>query len=275
MMINDFSSLLQLAATLNIALVAVEYARIFTNTVIENIFKFRTYVEISFKQCYKFLIDKEIIQNITPVVIEGKSTWKRIEGLKRENELLRKNIEDTQKEYEKKVISTCKSKSLSSLSLWFFFYCVIFLFLGGVENVASINIHYLGFYLSLMSLLFLILAWTIGESKRPFKWFDTLRLKHCIVYFITAIIISLIISYFYKPIFIESYWNIILPISTIIPFVNFFGFLMITYKKFKKVKNEISEKTGEIYKKCKQHTSEVNSLVSTRQLADDLLKNGE
>lgn len=51
MAINDFSTLICMAATMSIAFVATEYVTSYTKTLCERFFKFQEYVKASFDEC--------------------------------------------------------------------------------------------------------------------------------------------------------------------------------------------------------------------------------
>lgn len=72
MAINDFSAIIQLAATLCIAFVAVEYVRSFIGVLCERFFKFQDFIAKSFQECRDILTDRDTLEHIEPIVIEGK-----------------------------------------------------------------------------------------------------------------------------------------------------------------------------------------------------------
>lgn len=75
---------------MSIAFVAVEYVKSYTSILCERFFKFQDFVEQSFKECRDILTDKETLEHICPIDIEGRSTNTAIEDAKRKNESLTK-----------------------------------------------------------------------------------------------------------------------------------------------------------------------------------------
>lgn len=85
MAINDFSAVIQLMATISIAFVAVEYVKSFTGQLCDRVFRFKDFITQSFQECKNSLADKETLDSLEPLIIEGKSTFATIEEVKRKH----------------------------------------------------------------------------------------------------------------------------------------------------------------------------------------------
>lgn len=228
MEIRDFNSLFELAVALNIALVAVDYASAFIQTFIEGVFKFKSYVESKFKECESNLADRDTIDHLVPITIDGKSTQIRIEGVKREHEVINADIKAGIEKFCSDVESKSKSKSLSSLSLWLSLYSIIALLVSGMENTFPILKHF-WITFSFITIIFIIACWVFGEKEKPIRRFDLSKLRHPITYFASALFFVAMLTYcdwrwnWFG--FIDAVWGLFLIISAIIPFVNFWLFL--------------------------------------------------
>jgi len=175
MAINDFSAIIQLAATLCIAFVAVEYVRSFIGVLCERFFKFQDFIAKSFQECRDILTDRDTLEHIEPIVIEGKSTNPEIEEVKRQNEALSKEIEEEEKRKNEEVKISCQVRSMSSLCFFLFLMSVLILLLGGVEKKYSDTSHSLVTILIVLSIIYLVYGWCVGETN-VLKSSETFRL---------------------------------------------------------------------------------------------------
>ncbi|SEO61763.1 hypothetical protein SAMN02910431_04618 [Bacteroides sp. AR20] len=274
MMLNDFSTLIQLGATLNIAFVAVEYAKAYTHTLSEKVFKFQLFIISSFQDCMELLIDKNTLDHLEPIVIEGKSTNNKIEKAKRDRELLVKEIETEQKRLEENVKLMCESKSLSSLSLFLFLYSTTALFLVGITSLAPQFIPNFWSVLTFLTTLFLVVGWVLGENEKQQSYLDFSLLRHSILYFVFSVIISFILSIILSccslEVSVSPCWTYILVSSALIPFTNFIAFLIKIKRKAKAVKNEITRCSSEIKAKCTTLNQSIDALLSVSRLNQQL-----
>lgn len=270
MSIGDFSSLFEIAATLNIALVAVEYASVFTQTVIEKVFKFKDYIHNKFDECKSSMIDEKTLDLIEPISIEGVSTLTKIEKLKREREITSKDIENKEKQYKEDVSKRCQSRSLSSLSLWLSLYSMVALFLIGIESTYRYGAEHFWVLFSIFTILFIGVSWIFGEKEKPMKGFDLSKLRHCIMYFAGVVVLCFLLVMFDTNLgwfpFIDKSWDCLLIFSVIIPFVNFFAFFIISRNKFKGLKNNIDKDASVIQRNCELHKNQVDDLLAVSRL---------
>lgn len=271
MVINDFSTLMQLAATLSIAFVAVEYANAFTHTLADNVFKFKDLIKESFKQCHDILEDKETLNHLDPVIINGVSTSNQIEKVKRSHEIISKEVDSEEKRLEKNIEKICESKSLSSTSLWFFLYCTTSLFLSGLEGAYLYCTKSYWSVLFILTLFFSVAGWICGERDKQIKYVDYTLLRHCVYYFGGVSVFSLVITFILSwcgIYFSESsvLWNIILISSVILPYINFVVYFVKTKYKAKTIKSEITSSASSMKDKCLGLKKEVEDLLSVSRV---------
>lgn len=114
--ITDFTSALQLAATLNMAFILAEYANSYSLLVLKKFFKFNEMLERLDKACRSH-IDTNTVDSFVAHTVDGYSTQDKIEEIKRKvskkSELLDKSKKDFQDRFEK----DCNTKSFSYISL--------------------------------------------------------------------------------------------------------------------------------------------------------------
>ena len=128
MILSDFSPMIELAVTLNIAFVAVEYVKSYTNAVCNQLFNFADYLEESFEECKSLLVDEITLNSIPNTEINGKSIAGQVEQAKRTNEKISKDINKELNNFDIKIKNVCQSKSISAVSFWMFFYGLSCLF---------------------------------------------------------------------------------------------------------------------------------------------------
>lgn len=277
MLLNDFSSLIQLAVSVNIAFVAVEYVKSYVKVLCDSVFKFKDYINLEFEECKKFLVDGETLKHLEPIDLAGKSTSTEIEGHKRSYELIVKKIADKQKELSDKVENICKARSMSALSLTLFFIGTIGLFVSGFEDknntYGNINMYWHQFwiYTTILTLLYLIIGWIFGETSIKYRCFDFSSLRHSICSSFLIVILSSGLALFnFKILNNDILWKFFLIISLLMMFSNFLVFVIKVWKKAKGVKSEISDSANCLSQECKDLTSEVKDLLTVAKVKNKL-----
>ena len=162
MAINDFSAIIQLAATLCIAFVTVEYVKSFIGVLCELFFKFQVFITESFQECRSILTDRDTLDHIEPISIEGKSTNSEIEEAKRQNEALNKEIKEEEERKKEEVKISCQVRSMSSLCFFIFLINVFVLLTGGIEKKYADFSHVLVSFLVFWGGLYLVFGWLFG-----------------------------------------------------------------------------------------------------------------
>lgn len=279
--ICDFSSLIQLSAALSVALVAVEYSKTYPHILSDKVFNFNELVHSSFKTIIeKIGGDRETLEHINPVEIDGVSTVHQIEDVKRKYELLNEKITKNKAALIKDSDRKCESKSFSALSLWTFLYCFTALFFCGFKDT-NINcfVKIVWMFLTLLSLVYFICGWYRGEKNKQIKICDFTSLKDVIVWYLIALILSCLLSIgiagwvmrtedFEVQVII---WNLFLIGSVLLSYVNFVVFFIKIRQKVSLMKKSIQEGTNKIDNEYEKLKAEVDELVKVNQVKSKLV----
>ncbi len=275
MTINDFSSLIQLSATMSIAFVAVEYVKSYTSILCERFFRFQDFVEQSFKECRDILTDKETLDHICPIDIEGRSTNIAIEDVKRKNESLTKEIEDEERAKKEEVATSCQARSMSSLCFFIFLFNTLLLFIGGIENIVPQFTHIYSIIFCSLICIYVIIGWCIGEVENPKRFCDFSSLRHSIYSFLIIALVSIIacliiMNYNCFSINVDSFWWHILIGSILCSYMNFIIFVIKIGKKAALFKENVNTAKNKLKDKCKKAQSEVEDLLATSRVSAKL-----
>lgn len=275
MTINDFSSLIQLSATMSIAFVAVEYVKSYTSILCERFFKFQDFVEQSFKECRDILTDKETLNHICPIDIEGRSTNTAIEDAKRKNESLTKEIEYVEKAKKEEVSTSCQARSMSSLCFFVFLFNTLLLFFGGIENIMPQFTHIYSTIFCGLICIYVIIGWCIGKVEKPKRFCDFSSLRHSIYSFLIIALVSTIACLIIMnnncfSIDIDSFWWYILIGSVLCSYMNFIIFVIKIGRKAVSFKENVNAAKDELKDKCKKAQREVEDLLATSRVSAKL-----
>mgnify|MGYP004473838103 CR=1 FL=1 len=112
MMLSDFSPMIELAVTLNIAFVAVEYVKSYTNAVCNQLFNFAKFLDGSFEECKSLLVDDVTLNSIHDSKINGNSIAGEIEKAKISRERISNEISNE--------LQAFKIKKCMSVKKYFF-----------------------------------------------------------------------------------------------------------------------------------------------------------
>ncbi len=278
MTINSFSALIQLAATLSIAFVAVEYARSYTLVLCEKFFKFHEFIKNSFEECRSILTDIDTLSHIQPINIGGGiTTNSEIEAAKRTNEALTQEINDEEEKKKEELNCICQAKSMSSMCFFIFLYNTLLLFVGGIEEVHSDIIHSFVCLYTIFCIIYLVFGWWLGEKEPPVRFCDFASLRHSIYGFFTILIIAIIsnffICYFYFDYYIcnlSPYWWYFLVFSILFTYANFIIFVFKIKIKANAFKDTVLESKKDLEEKCKEAEKHVSDLMGTTRLISKL-----
>lgn len=273
MAINDFSAIIQLAATISIAFVAVEYVKSFTCILCEKFFKFYDFVKDSFKECRDILTDKDTLSHIEAVDVGGKSTITAIEEAKRQNESLSKEIDEEENRQQEEISKVCEARSMSSICFFVFLFNTMLLIVGGLENRHPFFIHYFSCLFNLLGIIYLIVGWFIGEKKDPYRFCDFSSLRHPIFGFMVVFTISfaasLILFYYCKDCtfeYIENSWWYVLVVSIVFTYLNFIVFVFKIRSKAHHFMSNVASSKENLKSKCEAAEKDVEDLMGTTRL---------
>lgn len=277
MEVNNFSSLLELAATLNIALVAVEYARTYTHILAKNVFKFDIEIESAFKKYEDIFSEKDRLSSFQPIHVGEGSTNNMIEEAKRGLELFEEEFNTKKDGLNSYVKEECNSRSLSSLSLYLFLFCVLVLFLGGIISINMIVKSIITLF-TIFSFIYLMFGWFSGEKQKNYiKWFSFSSIRHSLAIFGVILLLSLIICcicYFYFN-YVTSYytdylWDCSILVTVILPFSNFLVFFFKTKSKVKSIKLHINSQSNSIDGSYSSIKTKINELKAVNSVANQI-----
>lgn len=274
MVINDFSALIQLFATISIAFVAVEYVRSFTGVLCERLFDFKDFVKKEFKNCREILTDRETLDHLQPCNIDGNSTVSAIEEAKRKNESLRKEIDQQEKNMNDEVANACQARSMSSLCFFLFLINSLLLFWGGIEKEFQDFSHTFLIFFCSLSIVYLITGWLLGEKENPRRFRDFSSLKHVGCSFIIICLLSFILPwainkwlYTWFVTYIQPLWWCLMVVLIVLSYVNFCVFIAKIWQKAQSFKKKVTSSANNLKEQAKAAEKEVEELKTTNRLS--------
>ena len=278
MTMNSFSALIQLAATLSIAFVAVEYVRSYTNVLCEKFFKFNDFLKDTYEYCRSLLTDIDTLSHIQPIEIgRGKNTYSEIEAAKRTNEALTKEINEEEEKKKNELSTVCQAKGMSSMCFFVFLYSTLLLLMSGLEDVFESSVHCFVSILGTLSVIYLVLGWCFGEKEVPWRFCDFASLRHSIFGFIGIVILSAILCIIFRfyscdwfDFYISQYWWYAFFVSIVITYVNFVVYVFVIRSKAKSFINTVGESKETLEGKCKEAEERVSDLMRTTRLISKL-----
>ena len=275
MEISNYSSLIELSATLNIAFVAVEYVKSYTDLVCNNIFKINSHITEQFNKRRDSIVNKKTIDNIEPIIVNGKSTLLKIEEIKRAREKYLSDIEEEREKISESVSDICATRSMSSLSLTAFFFSFFALLVSSFQCQVPEMIRIVWSIYTIFIAIFMITGWVVGE-KHKFKYLDYTQLRHAIIYSISLFILSCVTGYIISDnnhviyYFSYSLWNIILIVSIALMYFNFIIFILKIWHRGKKIISTIDNKCKEFEDRNKAIQDGIDGLLKVNQLSEEL-----
>lgn len=272
MTVNDFSSIIQLAATLSIVFVAVEYVKSYTSILCEKFFRFQDFVKQSFDECRNILTDFETLSHLSAVDIgNGKTTNEKIEEVKRRNESLNKEIKDEEDRQNQVLPVACEAKSMSSICFYIGLYNIINLFIGSFEPAAPTFIHSFIICFNALCALYVVFGWFVGEhdSKNVFLNYSTL--SHPIYGLVTILVISVGVSLLLNNCMVlEPFWWVFLCLSISFSYLNFIVFVFKIRTKANKYKKEVCSQKDALSEKCRVVAKAANDLINATSLINSI-----
>lgn len=126
--ISDFSSVLELAVTMNIAFVIADYSHSFTKAVADKVCRFDNKIRV-FCNGLRDKINVLRCDELKPHLVDGNSTLKVVEEIKRKASETRKEIDNIEKTLTNEKDTLCQSRCFSFISLYFFLFSLLALFI--------------------------------------------------------------------------------------------------------------------------------------------------
>ncbi len=272
MRLADFSSFIEVATTLNIALVAIEYVKTYTNVLCSQVFNFQDFINKSFVKCEKILVDRMTLEHIPSVSVEGRSTNSLIEKAKRDREKIEEKIEDEKGRFNNKIKSVCEAKNISSVGLWHFLLGLVALYVIGIAgDTETAVMKSIWCCMIVCTIVYSVVGWLSKEESENNVFCNYSSLRHSIVYFVLALGISLLVSIFCCVNgFFYSIWDWFLPVTLPFIYSNFLAAVIKVWGKAHAIKNEIKESSDEIQNNCSKLKAEVDSLLTVCSISNRL-----
>ncbi|MCU6778344.1 hypothetical protein [Phocaeicola fibrisolvens] len=272
MELGSFTSAIELAATLNILYIAVEFSKSYSYIIIRHIVQIDNFVTRCKEECYAHL-DEETLKNI-PDNIAGKNTKKLREALSIDISKEKSEIDGMKDFFNQLISKRIKASSIcfSCISLYLFLFCILSLFYSGVQNEHI--------FIDMFWLLFTTLSYIIVLGLSLFdgyihRW---VSLKIILMtLFITSIIsgsITYIASFTTNPIqqnfFIYNYLAISVVMTAILPYIHFIIYTIKTYYIVKDLKGTMNSHVDETKKRCLEIENKINNFNSFKSTYEQL-----
>lgn len=276
MEISNFSSLIEIGVTLNIACVAIEYVKSYTNVLCNQVFNLKAQIEDSCKECIDFLIDETTIRSLPNANVNGSDTDIIKDRLISKRGSLVEEIKEKETNLKEMIKQVCEVKNISSICLWLSLFGLTGLFLMGFEDTGekanNSGIHFYWTILAIFSLLFSSLGWIRGnKEKKILKAIDYCSLRFSIFTFIFFTFLGCFLYYIAKDSMIvemiESWWLKTLIFSMLLIYSNFIASAFEVWNRAKEGQNEIIEAKNALMTKCTELNNSIYSLQGVGNVA--------
>lgn len=160
--ISDFSSVLELAVTMNIAFVIADYSHSFTKAVADKVCRFDDKIK-GFCNGLREKINGLRCDELKHHLVDGHSTIREVEEIKRNVNETKKDIDNKEKALTEEKDTLCQSRCFSFISLYFFLFSLLALFIPDeVQNIPFVENVWFAFIS--LSFLMVLLLWFCGEK---------------------------------------------------------------------------------------------------------------
>lgn len=263
--LSNLTPLIELAAGLNIAFVAVEVAKGYTSILLNKVFNFNDVITEDFGELEDSInFNLKSLDLIEPTDINTGSTNKVIEETKRNYEKAQKEVITERQRLLDWAESNCEFKCFSGLSLMMFLYCCFLLFLSAWSYSYAIGIS------CFLTAIYCI--WSYISNKG----FQCCNLKWAIAFFviITAISFPFIwVGQSWIKCFLVCLKPYIVIASVLLPFINFIVFYFMIMYKVRKMKTIVHKSKESFEKKIQPINEKFDQLQSLDKLKVGLQPN--
>lgn len=264
--LNDFLSLIQLAAGLNAAYIVVGISQGYTNILLNKIFNIRQQIQTRFNNIKEAIkLNQETLKSTEPSDVNGKNTIVQIEKVKRRYEILTEKIKVAEQEIENNANIKCEFRCFSGLSLMMFLYCCTLLF------VAPFCLGWFLLPFTLLVLIHSIVGWFWEKSKYVCNLMLVIW-EYLIVLALSAVGCSLISKYINWEDVPNVWSNMLIITSALLPMVNFVIFFIKSLSKMKSIKENIDAQAASIEQECSAINKDFDKLQSLEALKMDMGK---
>lgn len=264
---TQISPVLEIAATMSIAFVAVEISKTYTYALYKNFFRYDDKITKEFNVAQKDLIDEESLKNLPAINCGNNNTSKIIEKIRRDREQVVRQSKEKQEKLYKEAEIICLSRSHSNLCLYNFLYCIcVILSLPFYDNHKIVC----GAFMTLLcgvSFIYNIIGWLKGESSNQWKWLDYTSVISPIIVFAITSVISFVSSFFLQLTFIK-YWGVVFILVAIMPYINFCAFAFIIKVRLSRFNKKLTSEKQDIKDKCSLIKSQVEGILQVEKIAN-------
>lgn len=269
MSLSSFSSLFEIAATINIAFVAAEQAKQYGSTLTKNFFQSGINIDRKFSERYA-RVDKETVDSIQAIVVNGVSTEGKIQEVKRKIHKLGDSKNERTERLKQRTDNKCVLISFSYLSFYMFLYSLSGLLFGGLNESPFVISYWSTF--SLLSTLVLLLISFFGERDKTQWPLKKMSLSGCCTLFFAIVLLSGL-GYLYRNIifnYAEYFWPWVVFVSVFIPYISFLVFMMIIRSRLYSLSKEVEDELEEFGEACDAVDVEIHRLKEAYDLSVDM-----
>lgn len=272
MEISNFSSLIEVGVTLNIACVAIEYVKSYTKVLCNQVFNMEERIKNSSKACREKLndvMDETTLHNLPETAPDGRSISTIKERRIRERNNLSTDITTKEEELKKSIGSVCEVKNISSICLLLFLFGISGLLLMGFESKEEIPdnllIHIFWTTLTILCFIFAVIGWFINDHHRSWWIFDYRSLRFSLLSFgiVTICSCASMLAFDVECISsnVENCWIGTLVISLILLYSNFVASAIKVWRKAQKGIQNIEEEKNKLLARCEAWNNDASRLL--------------
>lgn len=278
MEISNFSSLIEVGVTLNIACVAVEYVKSYTEVLCNQVFNLESRINKAVKECMDKLnevMDNTTLSTLPDTLAGGRSIVPLKRKLTNSRRELETDIQNEKNKLKSEVGRVCEAKNISSVCLWLFLYGLAGLFLIGLEIEKGDNssIHCFWSALTILGTIFAIIGWLRNENERPWWKFDYCSLRFSLASFVFSIVVSsavLLVKSSTIESLLDRIWDSFLIYSMILIYSNFCVSVIEVWRKANKGKEDIDTKKNNLLQRCINWNSDATHLQGALHVDEEL-----
>ncbi|MDR1729993.1 MAG: YfhO family protein [Prevotellaceae bacterium] len=278
MQIGNFGSAFELIAAINIAYVAVEYAKDYTNVLAHKVFKLVDKIEKRFASIELIFENRKSLESITELKVNEANLIAEVEKCKVEQEKLQNTVFEKKKELKESIDHKCHFRAFSNQCLWSFLFSVSALFCIGMENDFHRTIPSFLFFLTIITIFYFVFGWFFGEKNNKFCKLVFSSLFWVIVIFFISFVISFILGFCFKNLWIDFLYNYkicIIPFFALTPFLNFILYFIVSINRINLIKNSLEKEASTLCTDCRDWGDRAGKLIDAHALClNEIIQEG-
>lgn len=259
--IRDFSSLFEIAATLNLIYVIADNAKQYGNILTEYFFQYRTNIKSVFDERYK--------ENIALITIDN-CPDEKTQQVTRDIQKLKSIKDEKIKKLNDKIEKCSVLSSFSYISLYMFFYSMFALFVCGLNETL-----FLKFCWSIITILsYIVLVWVCftGErDKTQVRKESFFLFRSCFLFiFVLHFSFSCYLfsrHYIHEGPFFHNLWTFIVFVGALLPYLGFLIYMLIIQNRLKALSKDMAIELDSFDKECKEVEAQINHIKDVHDLS--------